>query len=67
MMIYGGINLEVFVEKQMDKLGDEYLEQDKVVADITLNGKDVIIEVDHNLYIIPLAIIKALEIDNDRA
>ena len=65
--------MKVIIEKQTDKLGDEYLEQEEVAADITLidntfgqrRDRNLIIEVDKALYIIPFAIIKGLEIMNE--
>lgn len=63
----------MFIEKQTDKLGDEYLEQGEVSADIRLventfgqrRDRNLIIEVDNALYVIPYALIKGLEIMND--
>ena len=54
--------LKVIIEKQKDKLGDEYMEQEEVTADITLSDNNIVMEVDDALYVIPLAIIKGLEI-----
>lgn len=65
--------MKVVIEKQTDKLGDEYMDQEEVPADISLvdnsfgqrRDRSLIIEVDNVLYIIPFAIIKGLEIMND--
>jgi len=54
--------LKVIIEKQKDKLGDEYMGQEEVTANITLSDNNIIMEVDDALYVIPLAIIKGLEI-----
>jgi hypothetical protein len=52
--------MKIIIEKQTDKLGDEYLEQEDVVADILRNNDELIIEVDDRLYVIPFKIIKCL-------
>lgn len=54
--------MKVIIEKQKDKLGDEYMGQEEVTANITLSDNNIIMEVDDALYVIPLAIIKGLEI-----
>lgn len=53
--------MKVIIEKQTDKLGDEFLNGEEVTADIELNGKNIIMEVDNVVYVIPLAVIKGLD------
>jgi hypothetical protein len=59
----GGLltSLKVVIKKQTDKLGDEYLDEEDVVADIDLSGNDIIMSVDDVMYIIPLAVINGLK------
>lgn len=53
--------MKVIIEKRTNKLGDEFLNQEEVTADIELGVKSIIMEVDNVLYIIPMAVIKGLE------
>lgn len=59
--------MKVIIEKLKDKLGGEYLEQEDVIADIRLTDDNIIMEVDNSLYVVPLAIIKGLEIMDKRS
>lgn len=60
MYIDGGAKLKVIIQKQTDKLGDEFLDEEEVTADIELSGSDIIMEVDNVMYVIPLAAINGL-------
>jgi phosphoribosyl-ATP pyrophosphohydrolase len=53
-------NMELIIKKQTDKLGEEYLNQEDVIADIRRNGEKLIVEVDDTMYIIPFDIIAHL-------
>jgi len=52
--------MKIVIEKQTDKLGDEYLEQEEVIADIRRNDDELIVEVDNVLYVIPFKLVKCL-------
>lgn len=62
----GDTKMKVVIEKETDLLGDEYLHQEEVTANIGMNDKNLLLEVDDAQYIIPLAIIKGLEAMNNR-
>ena len=53
--------MKVIIQKQMDELGDEFLDEEEVVADIGLSGDDITMKVDNVMYIIPLAVINGLK------
>lgn len=53
--------MKIAIKKQTDKLGDEYLDEEEVYADIWKSGDDLAIEVDEKLYIIPFKLITCLE------
>ncbi len=58
--------MKIIIDKETDKLGDEYLHQEEVTANIGMNDENLLLEVDDVQYIIPLAIIKGLEVMNNR-
>lgn len=53
--------MKVVIKKQKDKLGDEFLDEEDVTADIDLSGNDIIMSVDDVMYIIPLAVVNGLK------
>lgn len=53
--------MKVIIEKQTNKLGDEFLNEEEVTANIELSSRSITMEVDNVLYIIPMAVIKGLE------
>lgn len=53
--------MKVIIEKQTNKLGDEFLDEEEVIADIELSGNDIMVEVDNAMYVIPLAVINGLK------
>lgn len=58
--------MKIIIDKETDKLGGEYLHQEEVTANIWMNDENILLEVDDAQYIIPLAIIKGLEVMNNR-
>jgi hypothetical protein len=57
----GGVKLKVIIQEQTDELGDEFLDEEEVTADIGLNRDDITMKVDNVLCIIPLAIINGMK------
>lgn len=55
-----GVKLKVVIKKQMDKLGDEFLDEEEVTADIGLSSDEITMKVDDVMYVIPLAVINGL-------
>lgn len=46
--------MKIIIEKQFNEVGDEYMEDSQVEARVWLNdNKDLLVEVDGNLYKIP--------------
>ena len=56
--------MEIKINKFSNKLGDDYLHEESVMADIQINEyMKVIIEVDNCLYSFPLSVITAEKIE----
>lgn len=53
--------MKVVIQKQTNELGDEFLDDEEVIADIRLSGNDIIMKVDNVRYVIPLAVINGLK------
>ena len=52
--------MKIVIEKKTNKLGDEYLDEEEIIADIWRDDDRLIIEVDNTRYIIPFKIITCL-------
>jgi len=50
----------IIIEKQFDKIGDEYMQEEKVQADIRKCGNNIVIETEDKLFTIPVEVFNGI-------